>query len=387
MYLLSGFVPRDANTWAFGTWSGTRFADNSAAVFRHLDDANPDGIRTVWITRRREIRDDLRNQGMRAYTRWSAGGIWWALRSGVYIYDSMPYDINFWLSRRARLALLMHGTGMKKIERAIDVKEHRLYKLFHGRPHEKLVWRLALPWHLSVPDLVAVCSPDHARQAVTFFGIEADDARITGLPRHDRLAGSAEVTRSDIPTVGADVPAGRPVFLYLPTFREGVARQSFDWSTLEAAAVAAGVTIAVKLHVVDAERGVLGLSDIAESGHLRLVEPTVDPIDLYARADGLVTDFSSVAYDLLLLDRPVIHYVPDLDDFLEQRPLIAPFEEMAVGPVCQDLASLTAALISAADPADATTIERRREIRERSFTYPPGGASERVVEEIQRLTR
>lgn len=387
LYAVSGVFPRDPDMWAFGTWSGMRFADNSAAVFRHMNESATSTVRTAWITRRRSIRDDLRRQGMRSYTVWSPGGLWWGLRSGVFIYDSMTLDINYWLSRGPRRVLLQHGIGMKQIERAIDAEDHRLYKLFHGRPHEKALWRLALPWHMSVPDLVMACSPDHVEQTLRFFDIEADAVEITGLPRHDRLVDVGEPTRTGIPTVGAEVPTDRPVFLYLPTFREGIGRQSFDWATLNNAAMAVGVTVAVKLHVVDAERGVVGLDEFSEASNLRLVEPTVDPIDLYGKADGLITDYSSVAYDLLLLDRPVIHYVPDLEDFVAQRPLIAPFEELAVGPICRDLASLTAALAAAADPTDVATLRQRRTVRERCFTYPPGGASERVVDAISELLK
>lgn len=387
LFFLSGLVPRDPRRWVLGTWGGMRFADNSAEVFRYLNDDARNSVRSAWITRRREIRDDLRTQGMNSHLAWSPRGVWWALRSGVYLYDSTPRDINYWTSRRARLVLLQHGTGMKKIERAIDAESHRLFKLFHGLPYEKLMWRIALPWHTAVPDLVAACSPDHARQAVSFFGVEMDHVRVTGLPRHDRLAAVKQGLRSDIPTVGPTIPDDRPVFLYLPTFREGVGRQSFDWATLQRAASAADVTVAVKLHVVDAERGVRGLSEVSDSSHLRIVDATIDPVDVYPLADGLITDYSSVAYDLLLMGRPVIHYVPDLHDFVAHRPLIAPFDELAVGPICLDGDDLAEALIASADPSNEEMIERRRTVRQRCFTYPPGGASERVVEAIETMVR
>lgn len=382
---LSGFVPRDPDTWAFGTWNGVRFADNAAAVFRHLKDHPEPGVRTVWITRRRDIRNDLRDDRLRAYTAWSPGGIWWGLRSGVYVYDSTPRDLNFWLSRGAKLVLLRHGIGMKKIERAIDTKDHRLYKLFHGRPAERTFWRIALPWHVPVPDLVSACSPTHAEQAVSYFGVDLEQVEITGFPRHDRLEQVGPATRVDIPTVGAAVPDDRPVFLYLPTFREGRRRQTFQWSALQQAAVGANVTIAVKLHPVDAHRGVRNLEAVGAASHLRLVEPTVDPVDVYPFADGLITDFSSVAYDHLLLDRPVIHFVPDLDGFIAQRPLLGALEDLAVGPICQNGADLSAALVDATGPDGNTMAERRREMRERFYTYAPGRAAERVVAAVREL--
>lgn len=383
VYALSGLMPRDPKVWAFGTWSGTRFADNAAALFEHMAQRPEDhGIRTVWITRRRTVRDQLRRRGHRAHLSCSPTGIWWGLRAGVYIYDSTPRDLNFWLSRGAQYALLRHGIGMKKVERAIDATNYRLYKLFHGRPLERTFWRLALPWHVPTPDLSIACSPTHAAQAVAFYGVDPAHVHITGFPRHDRLAAVGPPTRTGFPTIGRPVPTDRPVFLYLPTFREGFGAQSFDWAGLQRAAAAADVTIAIKLHVVDAERGVRALSDIARASHLRLITPTVDPIDLYPNADGLITDYSSVAYDLLLLDRPVIHLVPDLDHYIADRPLLGPFEDLAIGPICRLVDELPAALNDVGGTGRAASAAHRDDLRRLFYTHDPGGASQRVVEVI-----
>ena len=385
VYLLAGLVPRDPRRWAFGTWSGTRFADNAAAVFVHLHEHPEPGVRAVWITRRSEIRDRLRARGMRCHLAWSPGGIWAGLRSGVYVYDSIPQDLNFWLSRGARLVLLRHGIGMKKIERAIDAPDHRLYKLFHGSLAQRALWRTALPWHVPVPHLVMACSPAHAAQAPAYFGVDLERVRITGFPRHDRLADPVARAPERIPTVGAPIPSDRPAFLYLPTFREGFVRQRFPWADLQRAAVAAGVTIAVKLHVVDAERGVQGTGELERASHLRQVDPDVDPIEIYPHAAGLITDFSSVAYDLLLLERPVVHFVPDLEAFQAQRPLTGSFDDMAVGPICRTGDELVEALRRVAHEGDAASDDRRLQLRRRFYTHAPGGASERVVDAIREL--
>lgn len=384
VYALSGIVPRDPKIWAFGTWGGMRFADNAAALFTFMAD-HPEhhDIRTVWITRRRSVRDRLRRSGQRAHLSWSPTGIWWGLRAGAYIYDSTPRDLNFWLSRRSQLVLLRHGIGMKKVERAIDSTSHRLYKLFHGRPWERVLWRLALPWHVPAPDLSIACSPTHAAQAVEFYGVDPAHVHVTGFPRHDRLSQSGPPTRTALPTIGRPVPTDRPVFLYLPTFREGFGAQSFDWAAMQEAATAADVTIAVKLHVVDAERGVRALTDIDRLSHLRLIDPSVDPIDVYPNADGLITDYSSVAYDLLLLDRPVIHFVPDLDRFIADRPLLAPFEDLAIGPICRRVDELATALDDVSGSGQVDSAARRAELRRLFYTYDPGGASERVVAVIR----
>jgi len=383
VYFLSGLVPRDPSRWVFGCWSGHRFGDNAGAVFQHLADQPPDDVRAAWITRDRAIRDRLRAEGARVHLAWSPRGMWWTARAGVFVYDSLPKDINFWLSRGARLVLLRHGIGIKKIERAIDATDHRLYQLFHGSLVQRAFWRIVLPWHVPVPDLLMACSPIHAEQGARFYGTPADKIRITGFARHDRLLSARRQDRSAIPTIGPPIPNERPVFVYLPTFREGMARQAFDWDVLAAAAEAADVTIAVKLHYVDADRGVLGVDVLQNSGHLRMIDPFMDPSDAYPHADGMISDFSSAPFDFMLLDRPIVYYVPDLERFAEQRPLTFDLADVAVGPLCHDEQQLAAALAAARRDGLGEHRARHRELKARFHTFPPGGAAERVVGAIR----
>lgn len=383
IYFLAGFVPRRPAQWSFGCWSGHRFGDNAGAVFLHVCEEATDGIDAAWITNEPTIRDQLRAEGHRAFTAWSPGGIWWTLRSGVFVYDSLPKDINFWTSRGAKLVLLRHGIGIKKIERAIDATDHRLYQLFHGSTVQRLFWRFVLPWHLPVPDLLMACSPTHATQGHWFYGTDPDKIRITGFARHDDLLDDGPRDRTAIPTVGPPIPADRPVFVYLPTFREGMARQTFDWEVLAAAAEAADVTIAVKLHYVDADRGVHGLDRLARSTHLRMIDPHMDPSDAYPHADGMISDFSSAPFDFMLLERPIIYYIPDLERFTNLRPLMYDLEDVAVGPLCRTADELADALRAARRDGIGEHRERYEELRRRFHTYPPGGASERVVAAIR----
>ncbi|MFT5204240.1 MAG: CDP-glycerol glycerophosphotransferase (TagB/SpsB family) [Candidatus Aldehydirespiratoraceae bacterium] len=384
VYLLVGFVPRRENQWVFGCWSGHRFGDNAGAVYEYLCENPSDGVEIAWITNESAIRDQLRAQGWRAYTAWSPAGVWFTMRAGVFVYDSLTKDINFWLSRRAKLVLLRHGIGIKKIERAIDATDHRLYQLFHGSRLQRIFWRVVLPWHHPVPDLLMACSPTHAMQGHWFYGTEPENIRITGFARHDHILDAPVPNRTSIPTIGEPIPNDRPVFVYLPTFREGMSRHSFDWDVLGAAAERAGVTIAVKLHYVDAERGVLGAERLEAFDHLRMIDPHMDPTDAYPHADGMISDFSSAPFDFMLLERPIVYYVPDMQSFTDHRPLMYQLEEVAVGPMCANEDELTKALTAARIDGIGNHHDRYDELRRRFHTYPPGGASTRVVDAIEK---
>lgn len=381
LYAASGVVPRDRRLWAFGTW-GDRYADNAAAVFDRLLETPRPGVRAVWISASPHVVRRLRARGASAHLRWTPAGVWAAARAGVHVYDSTPRDVHFWVSRGALLVLLRHGIGMKKIERALDAPSHRLYQLFHGRGLRRWFWRVALPWHLPVPDLVTACSPEHADQAPAYFGVDRDRVVITGFPRHDRLARPVEPDPGAIPVVGPPMSTDRPVILYLPTLRE---RRGSSWLDLDALASVArehGVTIAVKLHPVEHEAVAKSCRAAGGDAEVRLVRSDADALDLYPHAAALITDVSSTAFDFLLMDRPIVHFIPDRESLEAKRPLHSRLEELAVGPVCTDTESLSRSLRIADEPRWRC---RRAEMSRRFHTHPPGGASDRVIDAITRL--
>ena len=104
-----------------------------------------EALELIWISTDEDVLQRLHDRGYAAYKPWSLQGIYICLTAGIYVFDGLTKDVNHWLSRGAKRVLLRHGVGIKKVERAIEQPEHRLYKLFHGSPMQKLVWGYLLP--------------------------------------------------------------------------------------------------------------------------------------------------------------------------------------------------------------------------------------------------
>lgn len=76
---------------------------------------------------------------------------------------------------------------------------------------------------------------------------------------------------------------------------------------------------------------------LREKGLLQdtFVPATIDTNALLGITDILVSDYSSIFFDFLATDRPLLFYIPDLDIYTEERGLYLPVDTLP-GPISQD---------------------------------------------------
>ena len=69
-------------------------------------------------------------------------------------------------------------------------------------------------------------------------------------------------------------------------------------------------------------------------------DPTADVYPALADVDLLVTDYSSIYFDFLLLDRPIVFFANDLDLYLRrERHLLFEYRDMTPGPIARTSSS------------------------------------------------
>ena len=108
----------------------------------------------------------------------------------------------------------------------------------------------------------------------------------------------------------------------------------------------------------------------------------VDTQELLLVSDVLVTDYSGCFLDYLLLDRPVIHFAYDRDQYSdEDRGLYFDLDEIAGGPIVTSVDELMSALErSLADRGAEAT--RRQTVRDRLLAWERGTASATIAEQV-----
>ncbi len=181
------------------------------------------------------------------------------------------------------------------------------------------------------------------------FGVSEDRVLITGNPRVDQFARPA--SDQGLRRVGLD--PSRKLVLWLPTYRTtdydgrrvGAARNWTDAAELSHSAAVRldlariardaselGATLAVKPHPLDADTFADTGLHIITGSDLRAARITL--YQLLARADGLVTDYSSVWTDFLTVDRPIGFYCPDVDSYVAGRGLnVDDYPALLPGPL------------------------------------------------------
>jgi CDP-glycerol glycerophosphotransferase len=100
---------------------------------------------------------------------------------------------------------------------------------------------------------------------------------------------------------------------------------------------------------------------------------------LLKATDILVTDYSSVYMDYLLLDRPIVFFPYNYDKYMEsQKGLLFDYKTLAPGPICYLQDQLHDAIANYVSGRIDEFAGKREEIRKFAFKYEDGNASQRI---------
>ena len=245
-----------------------------------------------------------------------------------------------------------------------------------------------LPMGYEHYDRVAFVNRDRMSRYLASGVVTPRQARLVGYPKLDRLASGtidgAAVRRS------LKLDASRKTVLYAPTYSPASSLHQAGEALIRAAA-AEGWNVIVKLHdrSLDPDPRYSGgvdwrarMRQLEETGRIAYVE-CADSSPLLAAADAMITDHSSVGFEYLVLDRPLIVFdAPGLIESARINPDKITLLRSAAR-VVPDVTALVAALQAAALTPGAQSRERRRVAGE--MFHDPGRATERAVSLIGEL--
>lgn len=114
----------------------------------------------------------------------------------------------------------------------------------------------------------------------------------------------------------------------------------------------------------------------------KYVSQCIDTDELMSITDILVSDYSSIFFDFLLTDRPIIFYIPDVESYKEYRGVYFGLDELP-GPYSCDMGDI-AGWINDIESVKQNSAETYNKMKAWSCEFDDGNASENVVNAIFR---
>ncbi len=347
-YPFSFLFKRKKGRLAFGC-QRNRFEGNPKYLFI---DYSSKGRDACWISADRELVNELRKSGLKAEYTFSLKGMQRALTSEWWFVGAYSSDILFAFSGGAKIFNLWHGVGLKLCEFNITsgpLANRYVKKTLKERFYHPEVFRR--------PDLMLTASPFQSDMFAPAFRIGKDRCVEKGYPRNSILICEEEsrkdfisrYEKTSIHSLIDDLKEFSTVYVYMPTWRDDgkSALNSIDFKRLNEVLLEKHDAMIIKDHFNNKDDGAV------REGNIFHVKPSDDIYPILPYTNVLITDYSSVLYDYILMDgKKVLLYLFDYKDYEAERDFFYPFETNVIGQKVYDFESLIRALICGVEPYD-----------------------------------
>jgi len=112
-----------------------------------------------------------------------------------------------------------------------------------------------------------------------------------------------------------------------------------------------------------------------------LIPDYIDTNEVLSLTDILIADFSSIFFDYLLTDRPVIFYVPDKDDYAKNRGVYLDFTDLP-GPQVKNYKQLKKEIDRIVARKRNKYLTKYKAMKNKYLSYDDGKTTKRYVERI-----
>ena len=307
-------IPKSKRRLVF--YSYPDYSDNCRAMYEYMTKVGIDkSYNITWV-----VRDVVRNKKAHPQIRFvrhrSLKSLWAMCRSR-YIIRTHSFWGNRYIPKRQVMCIAWHGMPLKRI--GIDITDENRASC----------------------DFILSTAKAFDKELMIAMGGGVAKCIHTGLPRNDRLFAVSSL-KEDLQWDNYD-----KIILWMPTFRVRKGTKISDGTDtrlgiplvdrdmlqdLNKILNDKNYLLILKLHPWASDKWTdLGLSNIINFGDKDLPkEYTL--YDLIGQADALITDYSSVYIDYLLLDRPIGFVIDDVDEYREKRGFVfEPVEEYMPG--------------------------------------------------------
>ncbi|MEQ5756553.1 MULTISPECIES: CDP-glycerol glycerophosphotransferase family protein [unclassified Providencia] len=360
LYYISGFFSRDNKIWLFGSYRN-KFNDNTKYSYLKCHHTYKN-IKCYWISDDDNIIAELKNKGYHAVKRRSIKGMIIMLKAGVYFVSSYTTDICFWTSRNVFYVNLWHGLPLKKIE--YDIRSGPLFNKYNNENlFNKIKYRTLEPECFKKPNLMFAPSDFWCSILSSAFKVNKENFIICSFPRTDIFFDNIDLQKIylEFEKEAQKIifkPTKRKKILLMPTFRDNgtdyFKASGIQLDDLSRFAESNNLIFYIKLHPSDHFS-----STKADLKGVKIITNVVSDIYPYLNTfDLLVTDYSSIYLDYVLLNKPLLFYPFDIIEYKqESREMYFDYDEFTPGDKAYTYSELKDMIIKNLVHSDKTQVQ------------------------------
>lgn len=333
LYWISFLFPRKSNKWLVGSHVG--FSGNPKYFFLYVCTNHPEK-KCIWIASNKKGAKKVSELGFPAFYRWSMKGLYHSLTAKTYIFGFHLIDVNFWTSGRVNRVNLWHGVGIKNIEFKSTIgSAGKIYD------EKNIISRIFFPYLFKRPHLFLSTSPlmtEHFKQCFRITDKECFEGiyprcAIFGWKNNEIEEFIYNYEAKESRELLMRLKKCRKSYLYMPTWRETranfIVSAGFDFARLDAYLKQKNDLFLMKLH----PESNISVENMKEYVNIVLVDKQIDIYPILPFTDVLITDYSSIYYDYLLMkDKQVLLFPFDYLEYVTQgRDLAFDFDKYTPG--------------------------------------------------------
>lgn len=301
--VLGLFVRKDPKLIVISSFGGRKYDDSPKCIYEEmLNDKRFDGFRIVWAFMHPEQHDIPRGEKVKtdtlAYYKTLLKARCWITNStmerGLSFKQKNVFYYNSW-----------HGTPIKLMGSDINKDNKSFGSKGHGCPY----------------DVFCAQSQYDADIFARSFGVPEKAMKIIGLPRNDELVNDAGEERRNKIKTELGINRDKNVILYAPTFREYTKDENLN------CVIAPPINLKLweeKLGrdyvlLFRAHYEVVKVMNVTSNEFVRDVSAYPVLNELMIVSDILISDYSSIYFDYSVMDKPMLCFAYDYDEYQSKR--------------------------------------------------------------------
>lgn len=288
------------------------------------------------------------------------------MTSKVIIIDNTNIYFAFIkLKKQQKLIHVGHGCCGPVKKLAMDRKNYNPYEKFCNNQYDDFL----------------VASDSASEYYASAYGIKKESFTKIGHPCTDLLIHNKNEYKNEFYEEYPDL-INKKIIVYMPTFRLDDDNDDYlrdynfgvDWDKLDKCLDGTNYMFIIKRHPVMIQNNI----KIITKEYNNIVDVVnISSYSLMVVSDLLITDYSSIFQEYLLLDKPIIFYCPDLEEYSKSTGFYLKIPDDLPGIFCQNHEELINALSNSKEAIDYSVY------KEKFVKYCDGNSTKNVLKIIE----